>query len=97
MPQLEASSLTQSSGSPGNAVRLVPFTGQFDASVAQFPDGCRQVTEGEPDARSAGKVLPAREERAEDLDVPAIGELYGLQGRLGMHGRQARHVLMEVR
>jgi hypothetical protein len=35
--------------------------------------------------------------RAEDLDAPTIGELYGPQGRLSIRGPQAQHMLIEVR
>jgi hypothetical protein len=46
---------------------------QFDAGAAQFLDGRRKVTDREPDDRPGIKVLPAPVERAEDLNVPAIG------------------------
>jgi hypothetical protein len=73
------------------------LTGQFDASAAQFLEGRGQVTDREPDDRSAVKVVPARVGRAEDLDVMTIGKLEDPQAGLGVHGPQAEDVLVEVR
>jgi hypothetical protein len=73
------------------------LTEQFDASAAQFLDSRRQVTDREPDDRPAIKVLPALVERAEDLDIPAVGELEDPQARFGVLWPQSEHVLVEVR
>ena len=72
------------------------FAEQLDVGIAQFLDGCGQVADGEPDDRSAVKVLPARVERAEDFDVPAVRQFEDLQARLAVHVPQAQHVLVEV-
>ena len=73
------------------------LTEQFDAGAAQLRHGRGQVTDREPDDRPAVKVFPALVERAEDLNVPAVGELEDLQARFGVYGPQAEHVLVEVR
>ena len=73
------------------------LTKQFDASTAQFLDGRRQVTDRETDDRPGIKVLPTLVERAEDLDIPAIGELEDPQARFGVHRPQPQHVLIEIR
>ena len=73
------------------------LTKQFDASAAQFLDGRRKVADREPDDRPAIKVLRALVEGAEDLDIPAIGELEDPQARFGVHQPQPQHVLVEVR
>lgn len=73
------------------------LTRQLDASAAQFPGGGGEVTDREPGDRPGIKVFPAAVERAEDLDIAAIGELEDPQARLGVHRPQPRHVLAAVR
>ena len=70
---------------------------QFDASATKLLDSRGQVTDREADDRPAIKVLPALVERAEDLNIPAIGEFEDPQARFGMHWSQSEHVLVEVR
>ena len=66
------------------------LTKQFDASTAQFLDGCREVTDREPYDRPGIKVLPTLVERAEDLDIPVIGELKDPQACASTAPAQAR-------
>ena len=70
---------------------------QFDAGVAQFLDGRRQVTDREPDDRPGIKVVPTLVQRAEDLNIPAVWELEDPQARFGMHWPQSEHVLVKLR